>query len=305
MIEKIERTVYKDGFHNLTNEEYHSSSGYSRSQLMHLQKTPYHFWYEIISGEAVRKEPSAAFILGNLVHTLVLEPETFKERYAIYPELEKSPKQGLLKEIGREKFELQKAEKILLDERNATKIEEFSIESYGKEIITINDFHEAEKMRISVHSNPVISQLLEGTLVEQSIFFTHQPTGIQCKVRPDAYLGTMAYDLKTTKDASLRGFQSSAMGYGYFLQAAMNYRAFESVGINLDEFIFFPVENKPPYATAVYRCLKDDLDYGFELFDNLMILLAQCLETNTWPTYGIEELKVPKWAYFNQLIEVE
>ena len=52
------KTVYTDGVYDITNEQYHASEGISRSKLMLLDKSPYHFWYETMSGLADKQEKS-------------------------------------------------------------------------------------------------------------------------------------------------------------------------------------------------------------------------------------------------------
>lgn len=272
---------FTNGVQNISNEDYHSSEGFSRSQIMTFKQSPYHFWYKHLSGLYEHEKETPALILGNLVHTLVLEPEKYHINYDVIPACDKRTKEG----------------KALYSSFMAT---------IGQRTpITKEQYDTAHEMAKAVKSNNVIAQLIEGTIIEQSIYFTHELSGLQCKVRPDAWLGTMAFDLKTTDNAGYKAFQSSALKYGYFLQAAMVYRAFESIDVELEEFIFFPVEKAKPYATSVDRCLKQDLDYGFELFDDLMIGIAKCIESNNWPSYGIRELKVPAYASYDTLLEIE
>ena len=76
----------------MTNEEYHSHEAYSRSQIMHLQKSPKSFFYNLTAQPKFTED----FTLGSLVHTLVLEPTTHKDRYLVVPKFDMRTKNGKL-----------------------------------------------------------------------------------------------------------------------------------------------------------------------------------------------------------------
>src|SRR6185369_8534287 len=90
----IMKHSYNDGVHNISNEEYHSSNGISRTSLMLLNKSPYHFWYEKLSGEFEKKEQTPAMNLGSAFHTLLLEPELFDKEFAVMAKVDKRTKDG-------------------------------------------------------------------------------------------------------------------------------------------------------------------------------------------------------------------
>lgn len=267
---------YKDGIHAISNTEYHASAGISRSMLMDLKRSPYHYWYNHLSGLAVKEEATPAMNLGNAVHTLVLEEHKFKNEFFITTQ-QTRPRRGT------PPFDK------MLEEAN------------GRIILTPDELMQAELMAQSVKGCIEAKALLEGCTIEQSIYFTDATTGIQCKARPDALAGAIVIDLKTTADASMSKFQSSAMNYGYFLQAAMIHRAMASVGKHMDNFVFICVEKEAPYSVAVYVLEQDALDYGLQQYDNLMQLMRQCMDKNEWPSYGIQNIGLPSWAKYDDL----
>lgn len=292
---------FENGVHSITNEQYHSSEGISRSALWKLKCSPLHYWHHYLNPESVKEEPTLDLVLGNLVHTMVLEPETLTERYAVKPELAPLPKVGLLKDFGREEYDRQKAEREFISCANDFLMEEFENESQGKEILSGDIFDKGSAMAQSVFKNELASNLFDGAKIEQSIYFTHQPTGLQCKVRPDAWSGSIVTDLKTAKDASLKAFQSSAYHNGYFLQAGMIYQALQSIGITMEKFVFMCVEKKEPYPTATYVLDEDAIDYGVNVFDELMGKLKECCEQDRWPSYSLRTLSVPRYAMFDEV----
>ncbi len=84
------KAKYDDGVHIISNDEYHNSEGISRSRLMLLDKSPYHYWYEMLSGMAEGKTATRALNIGAIFHTLLLEPELFAKEYVVKPDIEKN-----------------------------------------------------------------------------------------------------------------------------------------------------------------------------------------------------------------------
>lgn len=301
----MDKKIYNNGIQQLTNEEYHASAGLSRSALMRFKRTPAHYWYEYESGEYVKPEPTPAMALGDVVHTLVLEPHLYAERYAIQPVPFALPKVGLLRDVGRDIFETQKAARAAVESQNEVLGHAFLVSSAGKMVISADVAAKAVSMAGAIQSNPVAFDLLQDCVMESSIYFEHKDTGIQCKVRPDAWIGSMVIDLKTSLDASFRGFQSSAFKFGYFLQAGMIYEAMRSIGKRLEKFVFLTVEKDAPYATGIYVLDEEALEFGVNQFEDIMARFKICQDSNNWPSYGIQTLTVPNYANYETILEVE
>lgn len=276
----MEKVVYKDGVHNISNSEYHASAGISRSMLMDFKRSPYHYWYKHLSGLAKKEDATPAMNLGNAVHTLVLEESKFEEEFHIIHQQKRPSK-------------------------NTPPHDKMMAEAQGRIILTKDEYLQAALMAKSVLNDENASQLLQDCIIEQSIYFTHKSTGLQVKARPDAWSGQIIMDLKTTADARLKSFQSSCMTYGYFIQAAIVDAAISSIGEKMEHFVFIPVEKEPPYCVGVYMTDSDSLDYGAKQFDGLMENLAKCLESNTWPGYGVQDLSAPAYAQYDEILEIE
>lgn len=268
---------FENGMHAISNEQYHNSKGISRSMLSEIKKSPFHYYYKYIDESYVKDEPTPAMNIGSAVHCLALEPHKWNHDFFICTQKTR-PRAGT------------PALARLIEQAN------------GRIILSIKETELAFLLANKIKEDSYCQLLLRNCEIEQSIYFTHEQTGLQCKVRPDAFHGTIAFDLKTTADASTRGFQASAYKFDYYLQAAMNFKAFESIGILLNEFIFIAIEKEPPYAISIDRVIRDDfyacstLDFGLEQFDSRMALLKQCLDSGEWPGYGVRELMVPGWA---------
>lgn len=295
-----------NGVHDIPNEMYHNSSGVSRSGLMELKRSPYHYWYKYLNPDCEREKPTPAMKLGELVHAMVLEPSYFTERYVIPPELQAPPKVSLLKDLvaslgkdkGREEYEIQKAERDHIVEANEMVMKAFESSTEMKEIIKPEMYLEAKALADAVLRDPMAQQLFTDMKPERSIYFTHKETGLQCKVRPDAWLGSIVTDLKTCADASLWAFQSAAYKAGYFIQAAMMKQAFESIGEKLETFIFFCVEKTPAKACVYYPVDDESLYNGEKEFNGLMYQLAECMQSNVWRSYETDFLTYPSYAKY-------
>jgi PDDEXK-like domain of unknown function (DUF3799) len=272
---------YTNDIHFISNAEYHQSYGISRSMLMEFKKSPYHYWHRYISEPRIKSEPTPDMIVGSAVHTLTLEPEHFQDEFFLL-----TTKTRPRRDSPGYKSMIESAE--------------------GRMVITSEEHEQAFLTYESIKADKRAFELLQDCKIEHSIYFDHAITGLQCKVRPDAYYGGIIIDLKTTADASERAFQNSALNYGYFLQAAMMFRAFESLEQKMEKFVFLVAEKKPPYCVAIYTLSDEGLNYGLFLFNELMYALAQCKETNHWPGYPIKELKLPGYLKFDEKeLEIE
>lgn len=274
------KQIFEDGLHNISNDEYHASEGISRSMLMSFNRSARHYWYDHVSGLKQKSAPTTAMKIGNAVHTLVLEPHLFDDEFFITTQQSK-PKKDTNPYYK------------MMDEAN------------GRIILTPDEFQLSQSMSVSVCGSDEANLLLSNCSIEHSIYFTHKDTGMQCKVRPDAWSGSLVCDLKTIDDASMRAFQNSAVYYGYFLQAGMNYCALKSLGIKMEKFAFIVVEKAAPYATAIYILTDEALDYGINQFNALMIQVAECHQSNQWPSYGIRDCDLPKYLKFDSMKEFD
>jgi exodeoxyribonuclease VIII len=265
------KKIYQDGVHDISNADYHASAGVSRSKLMLLEKSPYHFWHEVYSGKSEQREATPAMKTGSLFHTLLLEPELFDSEYHVI-EQKTMPAKGtnpylLIKEIAA-----------------------------GREVITSDMFTKAFKMASLIKEHEIVATLLDEAVFEQSIFWTDKETGIQFKARPDIWSEKMIVDLKTTADASLYKMQRAALDYGYYLQAGMAHEACKALGRPFDMFVILAAEKEAPHVPAVFMMDDDALQFGIDQFMRYKSQLHECMQSGKWPGYPVQELAVPGYA---------
>lgn len=271
----MNKDVYKDGIYDISNEAYHASPAISRSKLMLLDKSPYHFWHEVLSGEAEKKEATPAMKVGSLFHTLLLEPAKFDDEYLIIT-------QKTMPTKGTNPYNL------------------VMEEAQGRTVLTREQFDKTKAMADATRKHEIVSTLLDEAAFEQSIFWTDEETGLQFKTRPDIWAEKMIVDLKTTSDASINSFVRSAFNYGYYLQAGMAFEACKAIGKPFEMFVILACEKEAPHVPAVFMMDDEALQFGIDQFTSYKKRLKKCLETNTWPGYVVQELSVPKYAVVNE-----
>lgn len=165
---------------------------------------------------------------------------------------------------------------------------------------------QVEGMAEAVLAHPEARTVLETTAGREVSIFA-ETDGVPVRARFDIYDGTNAADLKSARDASPKGFNTSVGRYGYHIQEQWYREAHTAVsGAELDTFKFVVVENTAPYLVGVY-----DLDFMWEDIakdrtKHARELYRRCTETNTWPGYQGGTLTPPTWAvYENEEQEIQ
>lgn len=244
---------------------YHAHPALGSSRLREILRSPAHF-------KANLPRESAALDFGSLVHTLVLEPHAFDERYVVVPNINGATKEG-------------KAQKAALASETRT-------------VVNGEVMAEASACATSIMSHRVYQQIRDAQ-VEHTVFWTDKETGIECKARFDV-LGPLLVDLKTTRDASPKGFQRAIATYGYHIQAAHYMAGAIANGMEPRGFLFACVETSPPYLPAGYLMGNPTLEQGERERREALLTYAQCLSEDRWPGYNddrIEVIDLPQWAW--------
>ena len=263
----------KDGLYpNMANDEYHATDALSRSDIMKFRKTAHHFNMRHLTPF----KETEAMALGSLVHTLVLEPHLVQKDYYFGEKFDRRTKAG----------KLGHAQQVELSE--------------NKILVLPEQAQEAEAMASEIFDNKKAANLFDGCIMEESIFWTHEATGLKLKSRPDARKiinekQSIIVDLKTTKDASEHKFKWSCVDYGYYWQAATLKLALESIGQEMTQFIIVCVENSAPYVTAIYVMEQDAINQAVADLERWYLAIAECYKTNEWPGYGVASLGMPKY----------
>lgn len=267
--------VIKPGTYDLSIEDYHLGPGISRSGLMELKRSPYHYWYQYLNSNYKPDPPTPSQILGSALHTLILEPNEFEKRYFVVPEFSKITKEG------------------------KARWETIKTEIGHKETLSSSQYQILQAMVESFQKYELTNQLLETAAIEQSLYWNDSGTNILCKCRPDILRSNMICDLKTAKDGSPRSFQYAAFNYGYHIQAAMIQEALMEIKkVQIKDFLFLVIEKSAPYVISIYQLDQASIEQGRYEFKQLLMRYKHCLEMNDWPAYEIQEISLPHYAFY-------
>jgi hypothetical protein len=215
-----------------------------------------------------RKPSSPALVIGSGFHTATLEPEKLDDEFAVKPS--EIDGQGPRTKHYKESFELmQKSEP-------------------DKQWLAPADYDLILEMAGSALDNPVLRHYMADIdkVVEGTGYFEME--GAKCKVRPDLYIpgAGVVIDLKSTQDASNRGFTKSVRQFGYLFQACWYMHALRLLGEKPKQFVFIAVEKTAPYATAAYTIKESDINKQFSNMERACQLWATCQSSGIWPGYS-------------------
>lgn len=244
---------------DIPNVLYHADrSCVSASGLKEILRSPAHY-QAYLRGES-RKETPAMF-LGTAVHARLLEPHLYASDYVIAP----------------------------LADRRLKEYREFEVANAGKKILSPEQGAIIDGIAESVARHTSADTLLRGGLVEHTIIWEDEETGIWLKIRPDClcvdFDTGICLDVKKTTDASRQAFRLSCDRYLYDLQAALYLEGLRQVFKRDFDFVFLPVEEAAPYGCALYGASDDMLQDGKRLFRKALRELKRCRDTNLWPSY--------------------
>lgn len=249
----------------LTNEQYHALDGISASDVKIVHAKSIAHW------KNKRYKASPILDIGSAIHAEILEPS---EALVVRgPETRRGKAWTEAKEEA---------------------------DSQGKILLTEGDHDLVMAVVESVRMEPRVMRMINdpSCIKEQSIINTCPQTGLTLKCRPDALLPTRAVlDVKTTQDASPRGFAKSVRGFGYDLQAAFYIYACNLENFDVQQFAFIAVEKEPPYAVAIHTL---DMEYLTWAKNQVMLTLDQIKRaqdsgdfTTGWPEVNV--IGKPAW----------
>lgn len=299
----------------LSNELYHRGPGVSSTNLKHALISPAHY--------RVHKEhpkPSTpAMLVGTWLHELVLEPDTFEDRFVIQPLL--APLPPTEKMLAKEKPTPAERERIAF-------WAEFEGQHAGKTVIPNEPGSDPfwspgawdliHYMRDAIMTHPFAPLFLDKFNPEVSIYWMEKvavrtETGEQvdeinelCKARFDIHdvMHNILADLKTARDATYSGFIRAIHDFGYHVSREHYMEGARQLGIEAKEFIFITIEKEPPYPIGLYRLDERSKHIGRMLRKKALETIAAAHHFNEWPAYPPHdrELVTPSWLERQKVI---
>lgn len=143
---------------------------------------------------------------------------------------------------------------------------------------------QVEGMVAALRANPEVAAMLDSGKPEVSAFW--QEKGAWCRARFDL-LGPVAYDYKTTEDASALGFEHDMAKYGYHQQAEFYLRGLRALGHEAAEepLRFICQEKQEPYLAQVHTCDELAMEVAAALNDRAIDLFAAAVKSGEWAGY--------------------
>lgn len=255
----------------ITNAEYHGRKTHlSSTNVRTFNKNKKQFKYGL-THELVKQTKAMAD--GTAVHSFFLERDKFNTDYVTKPSDIK-----LNTKVGKE-WAQEHQGKIIIDS-------EFS-----------SNLLEMEKSFMDSPAKMIYNENMGGQ-TELSYFWDDLGL-VKGKCRPDWISddGSIVIDLKTTIDASPKGFQKSISNWGYHLQLGWYLRGLQKLGLDSYDFIFIAIEKTPPFSVGVYRADQEMINYAMNKLDEIVPEIDKALAAQEFPDYTpeITSIGLPPW----------
>lgn len=265
------------GFHyGVPFDVYRSWPAANISTLKGMKKTPLHCKWAMVN-----PRHSDEMDVGSALHISILEPARFDKEFYIAPEYDGRTKEG--KEIAVACQEIAAGRTIIRKKA-------------GDGV----DADDVAGMAQGVRRFRAASRILDlPGQCEVSALWKDPVTGILCKARFDKLISKspIILEIKTCRDASAWHFGKQVAETGYAAQAAYYRWAHKEITGQNAHHVFLAIENKGPWAAALYTLSDATLQSGTLQFRDWLDGYAECLKTGNWPGYPdkVQELAAPEW----------
>jgi exodeoxyribonuclease VIII len=256
---------------------YHDHPALSASKLkVAVCGTPLDYWARHV--DPLRKPfvPSDAMRQGSLVDCLLTQADKVDAMYRVAPAVDRRTKAG--KEAWSE---------ALADAA-----------AVGAELISADWMLTANMICDRLRSDAIVAQYLGGS-GQTPHFWFDEGLEVDCRYMPDCENPEqgLLVDLKKARDASPRGFQRQAYALGYDLQMAHYAEGFrDRYGKYPKEIALVAYEWEWPHNCAVHVLTADMLEEGRRRREEGIVLIKLCELTGVWPSWGVQEFDLPRWA---------
>jgi len=308
-------------------QKYLDNPACSSGSLKEALKSPLH--WKITTEEKQVKPDKSCFALGTFCHTAFLEPEKF-DSLAVEPkEGNRSSKAGieiLIKfwedlagkispDIASEAYLQTIGSKLDPDKMDGLK---FYLEELKKRCGKISvDAHSFEvvdliKKNYYRYGYGIIPELMKGSVPEVSMYWKDEETGLDCKIRPDAFqieenIGCNAIiSFKTTHADNLGKMQYDAAKYMYYLSEGMYAEGFEKVtGRKCSGVFCVMLQTVMPYLPVVFYYSAEDIANGKYRFRTALRNVKEAMAKDVWPgfdsyaeegNFGVINMSLPEWS---------
>ncbi len=231
-----------------TDQEYYGDWEYiTNSQLGYIKKG-WEYYEMMKKGEKI---DSPALRFGNLVHTLILEPKEYQNKFTVFN--------------SEDRPEPSKTMSSKLNRAWKQKIDETCLER-DKILLTMEQYQLGLNLRDKLMNVKEVKDILDNSKKEVAKCWLDFNTMVKCKGKADIVVdgGDMLVDIKTTSKP-VTEFAKSAYRYNYHRQGA-----FYLDGFGAKEFMFVVIETQAPYQVGIFRCSENFIDQGRDEYIRLL-----------------------------------
>lgn len=228
---------------------------------------------------------TAAQIIGLAWHHLTLQPGQFLNHFAPMPVNSKGTKLSRTSADG------------------AIAWDRFDEEHAGKHAIKPLELKKLMVMREAVMRHPIARKMIENASHQETSFFWEHPQyEFECKGQFDLlteYSGwSYCADLKSTKDASPRGFEKEIASYSYMIQHHWYLEGLNEIAEADRRFAFIACEKTPPYLVCIHELCPLNLFEGKFRCEEVAAKWDKALDDGKFIGYpgGINMARAKRWA---------
>jgi PDDEXK-like domain of unknown function (DUF3799) len=275
---------------------YHAWDALSSSTLRKIPRSPAHARHALDNPQPA----TPATTRGDALHTAVLEPDRFAERYVVAGPCAATIGSGA-----------RKGEPCGAPGRERTAAGEWRCGTHMgsradlaldfRTVLSPDDHAACQGMAAAVRSHPDVAAALAATTErEVSLVFRWPGTDVLCKARIDLPVWTarLALDLKTRyDDVRPHVVNRLYVADGWYLQAGFYASGAAVLGRPVDDFWFVPVEAEKPHGVTVREVDRADMELARTECAQLVEVWRRCHETDTWPAYPtkVDRIGLPSW----------
>jgi hypothetical protein len=239
----------------------------SRSGLWTIfDKSPRHYWRSsYLNPLRIETPESEAFLLGRAAHHALLGEKDFASQFVVRPDTWDSWRTKDAK-AWREKQQ-----------------------GAGFGVLIPDQIEQIKGMAGGLAEDPLVRMGVLNGLIEHTIAWQDEETGVWLKVRPDSIPtdGSDIADLKTAADISDDGLESAIGRDGLNVQGALIGRGVRSVmNRAMNDFTLVFIEKTEPFCCRCMTVKPADIALGELQARVALDTFARCIERGTWPGPG-------------------
>lgn len=259
--------------YDMSMEDYLNHPAVNSSKLKLMLKTSLDFK----EGLEEESNETKSTLLGTAVHTLLLEPNTFNDRYALQTEEFGDKRSGDTKKRW-DAFKRENQGKVILDQKE------------GNFLLRLK-----EKIRKNTHFRLLVAS---GQSEVTGILET---PGLALKARADLLLKDTIVDVKTTIEGiDDRSLYRTIKKYRYEFQAAHYLTVFNHLCENrFKNFMWAFVDtSSPAQHIRLIKAPEPMIEKALWKHQEVINRVIYCMEHGQWPGYPNHptELEMPHWA---------